>query len=61
MPIVTTIEGRIAQVAIDRPEKRNTLSSELCKDLAREFLELNDDTRVRASFCADTTMFSAQA
>ena len=34
MPIVTTIEGRIAQVAIDRPEKRNTLSSELCKDLA---------------------------
>ena len=27
MPIVTTIEGRIAQVAIDRPEKRNTLSS----------------------------------
>ena len=44
MPIVTTIEGKIAQIAIDRPEKRNTLNSELCKDLAREFLELNDDT-----------------
>ena len=38
MPIVTTIEGKIAQIAIDRPEKRNTLNSELCKDLAREFL-----------------------
>ena len=48
MPIVTTIEGKIAQIAIDRPEKRNTLNSELCKDLAREFLELNDDTRVRS-------------
>lgn len=60
MPIVTTIEGRIAQVAIDRPEKRNTLSSELCKDLAREFLELNDDTRVRSIvLCGHNNVFCA--
>ena len=60
MPIVTTIEGKIAQIAIDRPEKRNTLSSELCKDLAREFLELNDDTRVRSIvLCGHNNVFCA--
>ena len=60
MPIVTTIEGKIAQIAIDRPEKRNTLNSELCKDLAREFLELNDDTRVRSIvLCGHNNVFCA--
>lgn len=60
MPIVTTIEGKIAQIAIDRPEKRNALNSELCKDLAREFLELNDDTRVRSIvLCGHNNVFCA--
>ena len=60
MPIVTTIEGKIAQVAIDRPEKRITLNTELCKDLAREFLELNDDTRVRSIvLCGHNNVFCA--
>lgn len=48
MPIVTTIEGKIAQIVIDRPEARNTLNTELCKELALRLRELNDDTRVQS-------------
>lgn len=60
MPIVTTIEGKIAQITIDRPEKRNTLNSEICKELARELLELNDDSRIRTVvLCGQNNVFCA--
>lgn len=61
MPIVTTIEGRIAQVAIDRPENE-TLSAQNSARIWPESSLNSTTTHVyAASFCADTTMFSAQA
>ena len=47
MAIVTTIEGSIAKISIDRPEKRNTLDTEMCRELSRQLIDLSEDNRVR--------------
>ena len=47
MAIVTTIEGSIAKISIDRPEKRNTLDTEMCQELSRQLIDLSEDNRVR--------------
>lgn len=60
MPIITTIEGKIAQITIERPEKRNTLNAELCREMSKQFRELSDDTRVRAIvLCGQSNVFCA--
>lgn len=47
MAIVTTIEGSIAKISIDRPEKRNTLDTEMCRELSRQLIDLREDNRIR--------------
>lgn len=48
MPILTNIEGRIGQITINRPEKRNTLDEAMCDDLAQAFLNFEKDSRIRS-------------
>ncbi len=48
MPIITTIDNKVANVSIQRPEKRNTLNAEMCEELARQLLDCDKDPLVRA-------------
>lgn len=47
MPIIVTIEGAIAQVSIDRPEKRNTFNIAMCEEFSNKIRELEKDPRVK--------------
>ncbi|MCD8338606.1 MAG: enoyl-CoA hydratase-related protein [Burkholderiales bacterium] len=47
MPIVTTIENKVAQIAIQRPERRNTLDTEMCTELSKHIRESEKDEKVR--------------
>ncbi len=47
MPIVTTIENKVAHLAIQRPEKRNSLSIEMCDELTKQIDKFAKDEEVR--------------
>lgn len=59
-PIVTTIEGKIARIVLERPEKRNTLDTAMCREFEKQLIELNEDTRVRVIIiCGQSNVFCA--
>ncbi len=43
-----TVEGRVATITLDRPERKNPLTFDSYRELARTFWELRDDATVRA-------------
>ena len=43
-----SVEGRVATITLDRPERRNPLTFDSYRELARTFWELRDDATVRA-------------
>src|SRR5690606_28704890 len=45
--VLTYIEGRIAFVILNRPEKRNALSPETVQELMRAFSEMEQDPEVK--------------
>jgi enoyl-CoA hydratase/carnithine racemase len=54
------LEGRVLRLTLNRPEKRNALNFELCRDLVRAFVSAGSDPHIGAillcgngkSFCA---------
>lgn len=60
MPIVVSIDGKIAQISIERMEKRNTLDIKMCQELSKHLLELDVDSRVRSILiCGQSNIFCA--
>ena len=45
--ILTNIEGRVATIVLNRPEKRNALSAELVTELKQAFLDFNSNENVK--------------
>ncbi len=60
MSVIATREGRVFRITLNRPEKRNALNLELCRDLLAAFRQAEADEEVGVilldaagpSFCA---------
>jgi enoyl-CoA hydratase/carnithine racemase len=48
MPIEKSVEGRLARIAINRPEKRNALNIETCQEITAALCEANENASVGA-------------
>lgn len=60
MPILTDLQGKIAQITINRPEKRNTLDEKMCDELAQAFLNFEKDSHARSIvLCGQSSIFCA--
>ena len=48
MPVELTIEGTVAKVVLDRPDKLNALTLDMRQSLCDYFAQLRFDDKVRA-------------
>ena len=46
--LATSLEGRVLRLTLSRPEKRNALSTEMCRSIVAEFRQADSDERVGA-------------
>jgi methylglutaconyl-CoA hydratase len=68
-PVLTTIVGRVAQITLNRPEKRNALDQPTIDALTRELQRCAEDPAVRvvqisgagSAFCAGADLAEMQA
>lgn len=69
MPVTLSVEGAVATITMDQSGRKNALSGELMGEVGQRFLEVQEDTAIRAviltgagdDFCAGADIKSAQA
>ena len=69
MPVTLSVDGAVATITMDQPGRKNALSGELMGEVGARFLEVQEDTAIRAviltgagdDFCAGADIKSAHA
>src|ERR1041384_4413680 len=67
-PVLHTVEGTVARITLNRPDKRNALNDELIEGLKQALREANRDETVRvavitgagADFCSGADLSALQ-